>query len=86
MKRRQQVEPPRKVATARTFASESAAIEWALQSGFSVGPAEGSRPRALVRGSVKVPAWRTLSGRRDEIDGRIAGDLLRGPIVVEVFA
>lgn len=85
----------RKVESARTFRGNedwsgmNAAVEWAQRNGYSVGPMERDKPRAMFLGDVHVAGWRSLSDKQKaRVDGvMVAAEGWRnGVIVVEIYA
>jgi len=53
---------------------------------ISVGRIDGDEPRALKLNAGDLRRWRNLSqADRDQLDGRITGNMRKGPVQVEIY-
>lgn len=76
----------RKIFEGGDFAACRAAEAFLDKHGFSYGRLQRGSPRGILTGKFDIQKWRNLNAAdRAALDGVITGDMLHGPVIVEIF-
>ncbi|MDB5359783.1 MAG: hypothetical protein JWO51_1080 [Rhodospirillales bacterium] len=68
------------------FAAISEAERFLSARKLSLGHIDRNEPRAIKLDAGDLPRWREMSpAQRDQLDGRVTGNMCRGPVVVEIY-
>jgi hypothetical protein len=68
-----------------TFRAMTLAEEWLEANGYTVGSCQRGSPRGIMPAGYAVMKWRNLSpAERDQLSGRMTGDMRNGPVIIEI--
>ena len=71
----------------KDFGAMRAAEQFLEARGFAFGVNERGAPRGVMLGAHRIARWRDLTEReREELDGKMTGDMRRGPVTVALSA